>query len=41
MSSEKRIESPSMKSGLRWDLVGMIFTALLATLLVFFLIPAL
>jgi diguanylate cyclase (GGDEF)-like protein len=37
MSIKERIESPGIKKGLRWDLVGMVFTALLAILLIFIL----
>ena len=37
MSTQEKIESPGIKSGLRWDLVGMVFAALLAILLIFIL----
>jgi hypothetical protein len=37
MRTTERIESPGVKGGFRWDLVGMILTALLAILLVFLL----
>jgi hypothetical protein len=37
LSTKEPIESPRLKSGLRWDIVGMVFTASLAIVLVFLL----